>query len=60
MAMMLPRRKTLHERNAKLFGFTPHQYTYGQETRTCSRCGDREAYWDDEDYPINPCFGPRP
>lgn len=47
--------KTLHEQNAEEFGFTPHKWVYGRETRVCGLCGMREQYWDDEDNPINPC-----
>lgn len=44
-----------HEKNAEEFGFNPHTWTYGRETRICEACGSREQYWDDEDNPINPC-----
>ena len=46
---------SLHEENAKEFGFNPHSWTYGRETRVCEKCGNREMHWDDEEYPINPC-----
>lgn len=31
----------------------------GHQIRSCWQCGAKEAYWDDEDYPINPCI-PKP
>lgn len=45
----------LHKRNAIEHGFTPHEWSYGRETRSCGVCGEREQAWDDEEYPINPC-----
>lgn len=48
---------TPHEVNAREHGFTPHSFAYGRETRTCNVCGMREAHWDDEENPINPCEG---
>lgn len=35
--------------------YVPHDWQYGGAIRTCSRCGEREAYWDDEEYPDDPC-----
>ena len=48
-------RDTLHEQNAQEFGFNPHKWVYGYESRRCVKCGARETYWDDSEYPINPC-----
>lgn len=51
---------TLHEENAREFGFTPHEWDYGDgfaAIRQCRICKERETAWDDEDYPINPCPG---
>lgn len=51
---------TLHEQNALEHGYAPHNFHYprngfGHAVRTCRECGYREAYWDDEEYPIDPC-----
>jgi hypothetical protein len=45
----------LVKQNAAEYGFTAHTWSVGREIRTCSKCGTREAYWDDVEYPINPC-----
>lgn len=38
---------------------TLHDWYYGPDRmnaiRQCTRCGEREAYWDDEEYPPEPC-----
>lgn len=47
---------TAHEQAAIEWEFRPHVFTYSRETRTCAACGIREAYWDDDEYPINPCL----
>lgn len=42
------------------YGFTPHRWFsafFGSAIRECESCGKREAYWDDEEYPIDPCPG---
>jgi hypothetical protein len=33
-----------------------HDWVIGRETRRCNRCGEREMYWDDEEYPDNQCL----
>lgn len=35
--------------------FPPHAWQYDGVIRKCSTCGERETYWDDEEYPIDPC-----
>lgn len=37
--------------------YQPHEWfaAPNAEIRHCSRCGAREAYWDDYDYPYDPC-----
>lgn len=52
---MLSPMQALVNANAAEFGFTPHVWTVGRGIRTCDTCGTREAYWDDDEYPINPC-----
>lgn len=32
-----------------------HDWEYGSEIRRCSKCKVKEAYWDDEAYPNDPC-----
>lgn len=40
---------------------TEHDWDYGRDGRAairqCRQCGEREAYWDDDEYPDNPCRG---
>lgn len=39
----------------------PHDWDYSHSRltftpkRTCTRCGETEVMWDDEDFPINEC-----
>lgn len=35
--------------------YMPHDWNYYGSIRECSICHEREAYWDDEEYPFNPC-----
>jgi hypothetical protein len=35
--------------------YPQHAWTYHGQIRECSHCDEREAYWDDEEYPFNPC-----
>lgn len=37
--------------------YMPHDWNYYGAIRECSMCYEREAYWDDEEYPFNPCDG---
>lgn len=32
-----------------------HDWAYSGQIRSCWQCGTNETYWDDEEYPINPC-----
>jgi hypothetical protein len=34
-----------------------HEWSYSGQIRWCWVCGDKETYWDDEEYPIDPCYG---
>lgn len=40
---------------------TEHDWDYGRDGRAairqCQQCGERETYWDDDEYPYNPCRG---
>lgn len=48
----------LHLDNAVEYGYNPHDFDYGDglaAIRKCWACNKREAAWDDESYPIDPC-----
>lgn len=35
--------------------YRPHSWSYSGAIRQCSNCRSKEAYWDDEEYPFDPC-----